>query len=141
MNAPTDTLGRVVRCAYAQPEEAVDAERAKRAAEDAGHRLQPVVPAYESRLTVAACGASSFDVLTARRSEVPHPVGDRAVENSDDETVGRAGRQYRCGALAPSCAPAMQDDGQRRQPSRDLSHNRVCSIAVEPSKPSRQPSS
>ena len=111
----------------------MDAERAKRTAEDAGHHLQPAVPADESRLTVAAYGASPFDLATARRLDVPHPVGDRAVENSDDETVGPAERQYWRGEVTPGCASAVQDDGQRRQPSRGQAHNRVRNVAVEPS--------
>ena len=35
------SVGWVVRCAYAQPEKVVDAERAKRSAEDAGQQSQP----------------------------------------------------------------------------------------------------
>ena len=97
----------------------MDAKHAERAAEDAGHELQTLLTADESRLSVAAYRASPIDLATVRRLEVLHPIGVRAVEDADDKTIRRIERQNRRREVPPGFAPAVQDDGQWRQPSRD----------------------
>jgi len=118
-------------------EEVVGPEKTDRNASDCRNHSQSLLAVDESGLRVLACRAEPLDLGTARDEDVRHPVGVRAVQQRNDETILGAEGPHRGRIVSSSHAAPVADDRKRRQPARNQSHDRVRDLAIEPSERSR----